>query len=291
MTYCHHYEVIVDRLQRNQRRPALSIEQQRTGASQAAVSAPAGNNDGSKRPKPLNGSETQGDDAKSEQHGSGRQDLTVSGPNISSLPTSAARERERAASRRSPKSGDRHHGMRRSAGGDGDSDGDSDEDSDEDSDAEVPGDREVQGKPSASAPPAQVPPPGANRRSVHWSLSRGFASGAIVPSSLPETLLCQAFYNPAIIMIVEALLDPKGLGYSKAHPKGDASFSDDDSDGPASPGGRSVESFLAQIAPPRRFFTQAMLTGNRPNFQVRGGGGKVAREADGVFLRHTMIAR
>lgn len=30
------------------------------------------------------------------------------------------------------------------------------------------------------------------RRGMHWSLSKGFASGAVVPNNLPETLLCQA---------------------------------------------------------------------------------------------------
>ncbi|CBN74862.1 cation chanel protein, possibly calcium-activated BK potassium channel, alpha subunit [Ectocarpus siliculosus] len=53
------------------------------------------------------------------------------------------------------------------------------------------------------------------RGRAHWTLTKGVASGAIVPSSLPETLLCQAFYNPAIIMIVEALLDPKAQDYRK----------------------------------------------------------------------------
>ena len=116
---------------------------------------------------------------------------------------------------------------------------------------------------------------------THWALSRGVASGAIVPRSLPETLLCQAFYNPAIIMIVEALLDPKAQA---AGPGG--VVSDDGSDEPGLPdgerdggalersscGGREGAggaSFLAQIAPPEKFFRQAMLTGERPNFQVR----------------------
>lgn len=140
---------------------------------------------------------------------------------------------------------------------------------DQDSDEDSARDRKVPGKSSASASPSEVPRSGESRGGIHWSLSRGFASGAIVASSLPETLLCQAFYNPAIIMIVEALLDPKGHGYSRAHKKHGEGFSDDDSDGPASPPGRSVESFLAQIAPPKRFFTEAALSGNRPNFQVR----------------------
>ncbi|CAB1121185.1 unnamed protein product [Ectocarpus sp. CCAP 1310/34] len=65
---------------------------------------------------------------------------------------------------------------------------------------------------AASAARARV----GRRGRAHWTLTKGVASGAIVPSSLPETLLCQAFYNPAIIMIVEALLDPKAQVYSKA---------------------------------------------------------------------------
>lgn len=112
------------------------------------------------------------------------------------------------------------------------------------------------------------------KRRVHWSLSKGFASGAIAPSSLPETLLCQAFYNPAIIMIMEALLDPKAQGRSKR-----GTFPGDDTEelgssrspaeaGGGSGGGGGGASFLAQIAPPKSFFTHAMHNGHRPNFQV-----------------------
>ncbi|CAM9568449.1 unnamed protein product, partial [Ectocarpus sp. 12 AP-2014] len=145
---------------------------------------------------------------------------------------------------------------------------------------------------------------------AHWTLTKGVASGAIVPSSLPETLLCQAFYNPAIIMIVEALLDPKAQDYRKTrhrpgrHPWNEregvaapSQVSDEDGsnndgcrdggecedesgvgareegrDG-ADGGGRRPTSggggvsFLAQIVPPKRFFTEAMLRGHRPNFQ------------------------
>eukprot|EP00903_Cladosiphon_okamuranus_P017959 g16523.t1 len=128
------------------------------------------------------------------------------------------------------------------------------------------------------------------RARVHWTLTKGVASGAIVPSSLPETLLCQAFYNPAIIMIVEALLDPKGQGYGKGtdsekirrrcrNDKGEDAKGE--GVGEASGcgenlreerqernGGRGEASFLAQILPPKRFFTQATLGGHRPNFQA-----------------------
>ncbi|CAM9455333.1 unnamed protein product [Ectocarpus sp. 12 AP-2014] len=146
---------------------------------------------------------------------------------------------------------------------------------------------------------------------AHWTLTKGVASGAIVPSSLPETLLCQAFYNPAIIMIVEALLDPKAQDYRKTrrrlgrHPWNEregvaapSQVSDEDggdNDGCRDGGERDDEigvgareegrdgvdgggrrptsggggvSFLAQILPPRRFFTEAMLRGHRPNFQA-----------------------
>lgn len=114
---------------------------------------------------------------------------------------------------------------------------------------------------------------------AHWTLSRGVASGAIVPSSLPETLLCQAFYNPAIIMIVEALLDPKALGNRPASP-----FSGDDGDGlgmlhrerrsgagceDGTGGDAGAASFLAQIAPPKTFFTHSILSGNKPTFRVQ----------------------
>ncbi|CAM9505092.1 unnamed protein product, partial [Ectocarpus fasciculatus] len=150
------------------------------------------------------------------------------------------------------------------------------------------------------------------RGRAHWTLTKGVASGAIVPSSLPETLLCQAFYNPAIIMIVEALLDPKAQDYRKtrrrpgrhsgneregAAPPSQGSDEDggdndgchdggeceDGRGGGAREGGRDGAderrgrrptsggggvSFLAQILPPRRFFTEAMLRGYRPNFQA-----------------------
>lgn len=115
------------------------------------------------------------------------------------------------------------------------------------------------------------------RGRIHWALSKCFASGAIVPSSLPETLLCQAFYNPAVIMIVEALLDPRAQSYAKVGCKGPWSGDDDDddTDGPGSPvrGGEEEEgedgaSFLAQICPPKKFFTNAMHGGTRPNFEV-----------------------
>lgn len=150
------------------------------------------------------------------------------------------------------------------------------------------------------------------RGRAHWTLTKGVASGAIVPSSLPETLLCQAFYNPAIIMIVEALLDPKAQDYRKARRRPGrrsgneregaappSQGSDEDggdngecrdageyndgreggaregrSDGANGGGGRRSTSggggisFLAQILPPRRFFTEAMLRGHRPNFQA-----------------------
>lgn len=146
------------------------------------------------------------------------------------------------------------------------------------------------------------------RARAHWTLTKGVASGAIVPSSLPEILLCQAFYNPAIIMIVEALLDPNGQGYGKV--KGSENITrrcdrnnekgcvprperDDDGNtndaggdtkseeaggGPGGGGnregrqgrerGQGEASFLAQILPPKTFFAQAMLGGHRPNFQV-----------------------
>lgn len=129
------------------------------------------------------------------------------------------------------------------------------------------------------------------RARVHWTLTKGVASGAIVPSSLPETLLCQAFYNPAIIMIVEALLDPKGQGYGKGtnseknrrrrgNDKGGDMKGEEIGAGPGGggsrreerqerDGGRGEASFLAQILPPKQFFTQAMLGGHRPNFQVK----------------------
>lgn len=145
------------------------------------------------------------------------------------------------------------------------------------------------------------------RARVHWTLTKGVASGAIVPSSLPETLLCQAFYNPAIIMIVEALLDPKGQVYGKDYEKSGrhrgrngekgcvqnfersegGNIYDDDGESKsegvgAGPGGgdsreeqrgrgwgRGQASFLAQILPPKQFFTQATLGGHRPNFQVK----------------------
>ncbi|CAM9647012.1 unnamed protein product [Ectocarpus sp. 4 AP-2014] len=149
------------------------------------------------------------------------------------------------------------------------------------------------------------------RGRAHWTLTKGVASGAIVPSSLPETLLCQAFYNPAIIMIVEALLDPKAQDHRKTrrrsgrHPWNEregaaapSQVSDEDSgdndgcrdggecedesgvgareggrDGADGGGRRPMSggggvSFLAQILPPRRFFTEAMLRGHRPNFQA-----------------------
>eukprot|EP00752_Nemacystus_decipiens_P006321 g5698.t1 len=157
------------------------------------------------------------------------------------------------------------------------------------------------------------------RARAHWTLTKGVASGAIVPSSLPETLLCQAFYNPAIIMIVEALLDPKGHGHGKdrrcsssrgrvrdrekrpardPEEEHDDHFNADDRDRDAKKEGgvkggrgggetreehegeeeeegrqgqergRGEASFLAQILPPKHFFTQAMLTGHRPNFQA-----------------------
>ena len=153
------------------------------------------------------------------------------------------------------------------------------------------------------------------RARVHWTLTKGVASGAIVPSSLPETLLCQAFYNPAIIMIVEALLDPKGQGHGKGEdsghgsstrhcgrsiekgfvqepkgaPDGNVDGRGGDTSGKGVRGGearheenqgedrqgRGLEhgeaSFLAQIVPPKQFFTQAMVCGHRPNFQVNAG--------------------
>lgn len=146
------------------------------------------------------------------------------------------------------------------------------------------------------------------RARVHWTLTKGVASGAIVPSSLPETLLCQAFYNPAIIMIVEALLDPKGQCNGKVEGSedikrrrirsrenrcvlepeckdgGNADYKRGATEGEGVAGGpgggrnrderqgrgwgRGEASFLAQILPPKRFFTQATLGGHRPNFQV-----------------------
>lgn len=124
------------------------------------------------------------------------------------------------------------------------------------------------------------------RSRMHWSLSSGFASGAVVPNNLPETLLCQAFYNPAIIKIVEALLDPTGHGTRHSnschltdveHPIDNAGGmggvdithggNHSASEGEAG-GGGGGPSFLAQIAPPKSFFMQAMHTGNRPDFQV-----------------------
>ncbi len=125
------------------------------------------------------------------------------------------------------------------------------------------------------------------RGRAHWTLTKGVASGAIVPSSLPEALLCQAFYNPAIIMIVEALLDPKGQGCGKqrGNEKDDLRQVERDHEGSCNDdtgdaeyrggGGREGDrgggeaSFLAQILPPKQFFKQAMHGGHRPNFQVR----------------------
>lgn len=136
---------------------------------------------------------------------------------------------------------------------------------------------------AASAPRAKE----GRRGRVHWTLTTGVASGAVVPSSLPETLLCQAFYNPAIIMIVEALLDPKGQGRGKrkgnekddprqAERDDEGSVNDnagdeEDREGGGRGGGRGggEASFLAQILPPKLFFKQAMHDGHRPNFQVR----------------------
>lgn len=122
-------------------------------------------------------------------------------------------------------------------------------------------------------------------------VSKGVASGAVVPNNLPETLLCQAFYNPAVIMIVEALLDPRAPAFGSG-----VDISDDESDGRgASPPGRTAggcrgrgggageggrgTSFMAQISPPKKFFTEAMLSGDRPDFQVCKGG---ERGAGGV---------
>ena len=149
--------------------------------------------------------------------------------------------------------------------------------------------------PAAEAPAAEAETSAARakegrRGRVHWTLTKGVASGAIVPSSLPETLLCQAFYNPAIIMIVEALLDPKGQGCGKPKDRGkdgarraerDDKGSGNDNAGDTEDrggeggggggggGGVGEASFLAQILPPKKFFKQAMHGGHRPNFQVR----------------------
>lgn len=140
------------------------------------------------------------------------------------------------------------------------------------------------GRGSGTRPPGDELPAGAGARSgrgrggMHWSLSTGFASGAIVPNNLPESLLCQAYYNPAIIMIVEALLDPKGYAQAKRCDRHDAEndASDDEDDAGSTQASMSGvaglheggDSFLAQISPPRRFFAEAMFGGSRPNFQV-----------------------
>lgn len=133
--------------------------------------------------------------------------------------------------------------------------------------------------------------PGGTRGCIHWTLSRGFASGALVPSSLPEMLLCQAYYNPAIIMIVEALLDPKALQDNNQGGKRNTFPEDDSDEQPEPSGGGSGEggaSFLAQIAAPKKFFTKAMLSGTRPNFQVhRDGELESARCCD--FFRYKIV--
>lgn len=121
---------------------------------------------------------------------------------------------------------------------------------------------------------------GGDRSGMHWSLSRGFASGAIVPNNLPESLLCQAYYNPAIIMIVEALLDPKSCTQGKHRDGGDDENDPSDDEGVAGSARGSIsigseseggDSFLAQSMPPRRFFAEATNAGNRANFQVTRG--------------------
>ncbi|KAG5180104.1 hypothetical protein JKP88DRAFT_324679 [Tribonema minus] len=86
-------------------------------------------------------------------------------------------------------------------------------------------------------PPLQHPN-GKGERHLHWTLSPGFASGAIVPSNFAETLLCQSFYNPEIIKAVEALLGGGRTELGSGRGRGGGS------------------AFLAQVHPPAAFFTE-----------------------------------